>query len=132
MFEDEDLLKRIWNDGSVCGTAIVYIANPIDHFSAQCDFEVTSKDSHPKEVRAYREGRLENGKSVKRLGDDRLQDELIVIFGAKMSANEAVVSLERLLADIKNSGLLIGRDEDDQHIFETTGRKPYSFTTSLG
>ena len=129
MFEDEDLLKKIWKDGLVCGTAIVYLANPIDHFAAQCDFKVTSNESHPKEVRAYREGRRNQGKSVEPLGDDRLQHELVVIFGAKMSANEAVVSLERLLADIKKSGLLIGRDEDDEHVFETAGRDPFFFTT---
>ena len=77
--------SRIWNGESFAGTTILYAAKDDDSFGMQCDYELTTlMDLNPEEVRAFRESRRRTGGKVKRLPNDRIRDELVVIFGPDM------------------------------------------------
>jgi hypothetical protein len=114
--------SRIWNGESFVGTAILYAAKDDDAFGMQCDYELsTLTDVHPDEVRAFRETRRRGGSKVKRLPNDRVRDELVVIFGPDMSAKSAATTLKHLAKKIEGEGLLIGRDETDEYVTESVG-----------
>jgi hypothetical protein len=112
--------SRIWNGESFVGTTILYAAKDDDSFGMQCDYELaTLMDLNPDEVRAFRESRRRSGVKVKRLPNDRIRDELVVIFGPDMSAKSAVRTLMHLVEKIEKEGLLTGRDEVDDYIVES-------------
>lgn len=114
--------SRIWNGESFAGTTILYAAKDDDSFGMQCDYELaTLMDMNPDEVRAFRESRRRSGAKVKRLANDRIRDELVVIFGPDMSAKSAVRTLRRLVEKIDREGLLIGRNEADDYVVESVG-----------
>ena len=105
--------SRISNGEWFAGTTIVYAAKGDHAFGMQCDYKLsTMTDTHPNEVRVVRESRRRGGGKVKRLPNDRIRDELIVIFGPDMSANSAVATLKHLAKKIQGEGLLIGEDAD--------------------
>ena len=113
-------LTRIWDAERVFGTAVVYIANPNDHFCDQHDFEFnTIVESWPEEVRAVNVLRRHGKRQLERKPKDKLDNELVLIFGARMSAHEALLTLERISEDIRKNGLLIGRNEADRYLSET-------------
>ena len=112
--------SRIWNGESFAGTTILYAAKDDGAFGMQCDYELsTLMDVNPDEVRAFRESRRRGGSKVKRLLNDRIRDELVVIFGPDMSAKSAVTTLKHLVKKIEGEGLLIGRDEADEYVIES-------------
>ncbi|UPJ74100.1 hypothetical protein [Bradyrhizobium sp. 187] len=114
--------SRIWNGESFAGTTILYAAKDDGAFGMQCDYELsTLMDVNPDEVRAFRESRRRGGSKVKRLPNDRIRDELVVIFGPDMSAKSAVTTLKHLVNKIEGEGLLIGRDEADEYVIESVG-----------
>jgi hypothetical protein len=112
--------SRICNGESFAGTTILYAAKDDDSFGMQCDYELaTLMELNPEEVRAFRERRRRAGVKVKRLPNDRIRDELVVIFGPDMSAKSAVATLKHLAKKIEQEGLLTGRDEADDYVVET-------------
>lgn len=114
--------SRIWNGESFAGTTVLYAAKDDDSFGMQCDYELaTLMDMNPDEVRAFRESRRRSGAKVKRLPNDRIRDELVVIFGPDMSAKSAVRTLRRLAEKIEREGLLTGRNEADDYVVESVG-----------
>ena len=110
----DDGVTRISANGEwFAGTTIVYAAKGDDAFGMKCDYKLSTMTStHPNEVRAVRESRRRGGGKVKRLPDDRIRGELVVIFGPDMSANSAVATLKHLAKKIQGEGLLIGEDAD--------------------
>jgi hypothetical protein len=73
--------SRIWNGESFAGTTVLYAAKDDDSFGMQCDYELaTLMEMCPNEVRAVRESRRRSGAKVKMLPNDRIRDELVVIF----------------------------------------------------
>jgi hypothetical protein len=82
------------------------------------------KESEPDELRAYREKRRRRGKRVEELGEDKISDHLVVIFGAELSARAAVATLEALIDRIREEGLIIGRVRDGDLTWETTDPSP--------
>jgi hypothetical protein len=111
---------RIWNGDTFSGTTVVYAAKGNDSFAIQCDYELlTLMDYHKDEVRAVRENRRRAGAKLKPLPDNRIQDELVVIFGPEMSAQSAVKTLECLVKKIKHEGLLMGMDESEDYVNES-------------
>jgi hypothetical protein len=112
--------SRIWNGDCFHGTTACYAATPDDHTAFQCDCEFeTLFESKPREVRAFREERRRNGKSIRKLGASSLRSEHIVAFGPEMSALDAVNALRRLAKIIGKNGLLIGKRKDDEYVTET-------------
>lgn len=121
---DEGSSTRIALGEWFAGTTIVYAAKDDDAFGMQCDYELsTTMAVRPKEVRAVRESRRRNGRKVKKLPDDRIRDELVVIFGPDMSAKSAVTTLKHLIKKIEKEGLLTGEDADGYDV-EYVGAAP--------
>jgi hypothetical protein len=119
--------SRIWNGDSFTGTTILYAAKDDDSFGMQCDYELeTLIDLNPDEVRAFRESRRRADAKVRKLSDDRVRDELVVIFGPEMSAKRAVSTLRHLADKIETEGLLTGRNEAGDYIVETVDGKQSS------
>jgi hypothetical protein len=52
-----------------------------------------------------------------------LGDELVVVFGARMTAADAVKTLQSLIARIEDVGLLVGRVGTGNFVSESVGRK---------
>lgn len=110
---DEGSSTRIALGEWFAGTTIVYAAKDDDAFGMKCDYKLSAMTAtHPNEVRLVRESRRRGGGKVKRLPDDRIRDELVVIFGPDMSPNSAVATLKHLAKKIQGEGLLTGEDAD--------------------
>lgn len=123
---DEGSSTRIALGEWFAGTTVVYAAKDDDAFGMQCDYKLsTMTATHPNEVRQVRRSRRRNGGKVKRLPDDRIRDELVVIFGPDMSAKSAVTTLKHLVKKIEKEGLLIGEGAD-QYVVEYVGAAPRS------
>jgi hypothetical protein len=122
---DEGATCRIWNGEFFHGTTVMYAAVGDDSFGMQCDYVLdTLADSRKEEVRAYRASLRLDGKQVRSLAEDRVQNELVVIFGPEMSTRSAVETLRALVKKIESEGLLIGRDEADEYVTESADRDP--------
>jgi hypothetical protein len=115
--------KKSWKSGDQwsienrwTGTTIMYTARGKESFGLCGDYEIGYQtDEEPEDVRAARLAKRARGKKVADIGDDKLSDQLVVVFGAEMSATSAVETLEALIHRIKAEGLCIGRPklEDD-------------------
>jgi hypothetical protein len=68
-------------------------------------------------LRAYRHFRYPKKTKFAEVPDNHLADELLVAFGPELSAKDAVAALERLIADIKHAGLLIGRGPRREDVY---------------
>jgi hypothetical protein len=89
-----------------------------DSFGMQSDYDLqTLFESDPQEVRAFRESRRRAAAKVRSLAEDKIHDELVVIFGPEMSAKDAVSTLRHLIEKYK--GLLTGRNEAGDYVMET-------------
>lgn len=116
--------SRIFAGENFQGTAMIYAITPKDQTILECDFSVSSlAESWPEEMRACREIRRSKGQEVKPLGKDHLRHETLVIFGPEQNATAAVASLKRLIQEIEENGLLVGRDEVGDYVVEKAGRK---------
>lgn len=101
------------------GTAIIYAGSGEKTWGFSGDYDLTFQDeSCPKELRFYREDRRRRGLKVKQLNESKLRNEILVVFGAEMSAKDAVRTLEALTERIKAEGLYVGRDKDGDFIAE--------------
>lgn len=94
------------------GTAIIYAPSGSNTFGFSGDYDLSFQDeSRPNELRGYREVRRRRGLKVNDLSDSKLRNEMLVVFGAEMSAKDALRTLEALMERIKAEGLYIGRDK---------------------
>jgi hypothetical protein len=72
-----------------------------------------------KETKAYRRELKQKGKKVRALREDMLHDELVVVFGSKMSAASAVKRLRELAKNIEKNGMLVGINMSGEYVTET-------------
>jgi hypothetical protein len=101
------------------GTAIIYAASGKRTFGFSGDYDLSFRDeTSPNELRNYREDRRGRGLRIKALTESKLRNEMLVVFGAEMSAADAVRTLEALTTRIKAEGLYIGRNKDGDFIAE--------------
>jgi hypothetical protein len=119
---------RIRTGDTFTGTAVIYGAAGSDSFGMQCEYEInTFLETRKLEVRAVRENRRIRGFEVQPLQDDRLKHEMLVVFGAEVTAKSAVETLRQLTKKIKAEGLFIGTDEAGNPVFEPVeDEKPWS------
>jgi len=97
---------RLWEGEELQGTYVVYSATPNNALPFVCDVDIHSLcESNIRELRAGRS--VQAKRQAPR--EDTLHEEIAVIFGAGLSAKEAVATLERLALQIRKNGLLIGR-----------------------
>jgi hypothetical protein len=112
-------------DEAWSGTAVIYSAVGLESWALTGDYDVTYCDeSNPEELRAYREVQRRRGKSVKKLGKNKVRDHLVVIFGAEMSARTAVTTLSALIDRITTEGLNTGRYKLGNFVQESAKRVP--------
>jgi hypothetical protein len=102
------------------GTAMIYTARGRDSYGLWGDYKVNYRaDTDPEDLRAVRLAKQSRGRTVAALGDDKLNSQLVVIFGADMSADSAVKTLEALILRIKDQGLCTGTvTVEDDLIYE--------------
>ncbi|QDM16066.1 hypothetical protein FNL56_09370 [Tardiphaga sp. vice304] len=101
------------------GTAIIYAASGETTFGFSGEYDLSFRDeTRPNELRGHREDRRRRGLKVKDLSGDKLRNEMLVVFGADMSANEAIVTLKTLLKRLMAEGLYVGRDNDGDFVKE--------------
>ena len=74
-------------DAEWSGTAMIYAASGCGSFALSGDYKVSYEDeSEPEDLRASRLFRASQGEHVDEVPFDKLGEELLVIFGAKMTA----------------------------------------------
>ena len=106
------------------GTAMIYAARGATSFALSGDYRVSFEDeSEPEDMRATRLFHASRGKPVDEVPHDKLADELVVIFGAKITAARAVATLKALVARIEDDGLIVGRVGGGDFVHETVGRE---------
>ncbi|WP_338821866.1 hypothetical protein WDM22_33020 [Bradyrhizobium septentrionale] len=111
-------------DTAWSGTAMIYAARGTMSFALSGDYEVSYRDeSEPDDMRAARLFRASQGEAVREAHDEKLGDELVIIFGAKVTAAKAVRTLKALVARIEDEGLIIGRVGGGDFVHETVGRE---------
>jgi hypothetical protein len=111
---------HIWDNLEFRGTYGVYAVGGDGIQPMVC--RATIDDTGPRniqETRAYRRELKRMGKKVRSLRDDTLHDELVVVFGPKMSPGSAVKRLRELANHVEKNGMLIGVDMRDNYVFET-------------
>jgi hypothetical protein len=97
-------------DAEWSGTAMIYAASGAGSFALSGDYQVSYEDeSDPEDLRAARLFQASQGEDVGEVPYDKLGEELVVIFGAKITAVKAVETLKALVARIEDEGLIIGR-----------------------
>jgi hypothetical protein len=111
-------------DSDWSGTAMIYAASGVSSFGISGDYRVSFTDeSEPADMRATRLFCASQGESVDEVPDDKLAEELIIIFGAKMTAINALATLKALIARIEDEGLMIGRVGTGDFVHESVGRE---------
>ncbi|MBI3699181.1 MAG: hypothetical protein HY242_01870 [Afipia sp.] len=112
-----------WRDTFI-GTTMVYRMTPKELDCSQCDYDVNLQiETRPQDVRAMREERHDEGHKPRKLRFGELHNELLVVLGPGMSANEAVAALERLIENFKSTGMLCGRDGSGEYVNERVRAK---------
>jgi hypothetical protein len=110
----DKLMDRIEGSYNVYGVGSDgSMASHIHAISTSCCFV------ERKELRAYRQARRQSGKSVADLGEEKLADELLVVFGPEMSARNAIAALEKLVNEIKSHGLQIGKPRPNRDVYHS-------------
>jgi hypothetical protein len=106
------------------GTAMMYAASGIRSFALSGDYQISFDDeSELGDLRAARLYRASKGDPVAEVPNDKLADELVVIFGAKMTASKALFTLKALIARIEDDGLILGRVGSGNFVHETVERE---------
>jgi len=110
-------------DAEWLGTAMIYAASGCGSFALSGDYEVSYEDeSEPEDLRAARLFRASQGEHVDEVPFDKLGEELVVIFGAKMTAAGALKKLKSLVARIEDEGLIVGRVGSGDFVHEPVER----------
>jgi hypothetical protein len=119
-YQDPD---RIYEEETVSGTAMSY-AVTVDGFAYYpVDYELfTIEESHPEDMRA----RIKKGRQQDRIPNNKLQGELVILFGPTVSAKCAVELLKRLAKEIEREGLVIGRDRLSEFVYENKNGETFS------
>src|ERR1700742_2791593 len=92
------------------GTAMIYVVRDAGSFALSGAYRVDfDEESEPEDLRANRLYRASQGSRVDEVAEDKLSNELVVIFGVKMTATKAVSTLKALIARIEDDGLIVGR-----------------------
>ena len=111
-------------DSEWSGTAMIYAARGATSFALSGDYPVSFEDeSEPEDMRATRLFHASQGEPVDEVPHDKLADELVVIFGAKITAAGAVATLKALVARTEDDGLIVGRVGGGDFVHETVGRE---------
>jgi hypothetical protein len=117
----EQAANKKWNSDGFIGTGVVYFAHPMRHGMnveiTMSDYEI-DLDSETREEQ-LRYARRTQVKAPAELCDV-LQDEVLVIFGPDVSPRVAIKALRRIIESIKGTGLLIGRNENGDLVWEMT------------
>jgi hypothetical protein len=104
------------------GTTAIYVIEGdgyVDFFIG--DYEVSALEETWKEqVRAERLWQEQAGTTPAKLPRDSLRDQVLVAFGPEVSAEQAVVALEKAIQSITAGGLLIGTDPQGSIAWEQT------------
>jgi hypothetical protein len=97
-------------NGRVKGTAIIYRTRRDELDINSADFKVDiCAATQPKQFRAYRLQRQKAGKSLPIISANALHRDIMLIVGAGASPNFVVSWLYRIITEIKNNKLVIGR-----------------------
>jgi hypothetical protein len=111
-------------DSERAGTAMIYAARRATSFALSGDYRVSFEDeSEPEDIRATRLFHASRGKPVDEVPHDKLADELVVIFGAKITAATAIATLKALATRIEDDGLIVGRVGGGDFLHETVRRE---------
>jgi hypothetical protein len=111
-------------DSEWSGTAMVYVGRSLESFALSGDYLVNLADeTEPEDMRAARVYRASQGERISEVPYNKLADELVVIFGAKMTAQKAVSTLKALIARIEDDGLIVGRIGGGDFVHEPVGRE---------
>jgi len=123
----DDFMDRAWTT-EFSGVGFGYIMR-VDqkHEWLPCIYSLQHFTEPHYQVRAYRQDRRLRGKNVRPLPNNALRDELVVLPGAGMTAEEVVATLRNLINSIETVGLAIGKAKDD----DFTWRKSDSRTELL-
>jgi hypothetical protein len=113
--------ERWSNSDGFVGTGVVYFAHPMRHGMnveiTMSDYEINlDNETHEEQLRYARRTRVKTSGEL----SDRLEDEVLVIFGPDVSPRGAIKALRRIIESIKGTGLLIGRDENGELVWEMT------------
>jgi hypothetical protein len=113
---------RIFEGDEFNGTYVAYGAAPCGCITPMaCDVDIQSlSETRVHELRAYRQMKKRQGRTLRPLRDDAFHGEIFVIFGPDLSAKRAVAALEQLAENIMKDGLLIGRTEPDGDFYVET------------
>ncbi len=97
------------------GTGSIYAVDTTGHIDCILgDYLVEAEpETWPKQYRANRLRRARESRPVPKLPKTSLGDKVMIVFGPEVSARQAASALKRVLTDISKSGLLIGRDEEE-------------------
>lgn len=119
------MVKDQWSsDAAWFGTAMIYAASGTGSYALSGDYEVSfANESQPEDMRAARLFKSSQGELVDKVSHDKLGDELVVIFGASITALKAVQTLRALVARIESEGLIIGRVGHGDFVHEKTTRE---------
>jgi hypothetical protein len=83
-----------------------------------CEYTLTpvctiGPKNDPRETRAYREMLRIRGKTVPKIEENALRDELVILPGAAMSPADVVKALKIFIEQVKKDGMYIGKYKDD-------------------
>lgn len=122
MTNPNDCKATVWNADVLSGTCVMYAGTEDDATPIICDVKLmTRQQSDLGQLRASY--LLETKQEKRRRGRAAfgpLGCDMATIFGAELSAKDAVASLRRIADLIETEGLLIGRDHcRDRYYVET-------------
>jgi hypothetical protein len=101
------------------GTAIAYSFNRDEVNVNSADFDVDfGAETDREQLRACRLRRQKAGKSLPPASDYPLYQDIMVIIGAGASPNYVVHTLYRLIREIKNNEMVIGRKRNGRFVTE--------------
>jgi hypothetical protein len=120
--------KRVVDDDfydgeRIVGTCIAYAVSDrwVTGFVADVDIEdaVGDIEHYRTKLRAWRLARRRQDKSVPRLRTDALGTELMITMGPELSPEQVIAYLQAMIAMIQNDGLLIGRRQNGDLVYES-------------
>ncbi len=110
--------RRIGNQGHCVGTAAIYAASSDFWTHGHGDYKIKLwAKSFPKDMRAYRKRAKKRGDELT-LRDEALKNEVVVLFGPKINAEQAMNLLRKLANQIGKRGLYTGQNKIGQSTFE--------------
>lgn len=110
---------RFYDEWNLEGTAWALLASAEGSTDGPYSYQIDLEGRvNRKSLRAYRLEKVAKGKMPPEIPEHALQDELAVLFGADMSAAQAVTALTLVIQRIKEYGLPIGRNRGNDDVIE--------------